>query len=701
MDFGPSNRQVQAEAEKSTNFRISSWGVRLPPKSLNRAASSKPLSAISSAKPGLWLCLTILVLSDFEFRPQETPPFLLMEYVDGFQLDKLGQSLEFRQRARIMSEIADAIHNAHQRGIQHRDLKPANILLDSKLCPKILDFGLSHSEEDFGHGRGTLPYMAPEQIDPNRPIDNRTDIYALGVVFYELLCGIQPYKGENTKETIDAIREGNPKLPVEIDPAIPEPLQAIALKAMEKDPNARYASAREMVLDLKRYLSDRPVVARPSHYQSTLDQRIRPHWEQIREWLELKLIYPHEARILKRAYNRLKKREEDWIVQSRILSFSQISLYFGAFLLLFGSILYSCFYFMEEPGLWRPLLMLGIPLIGLNVLARLFFNRGKQAVAIAYLLASAILLPLVLLILFKESGWWMPTDDLSEEFFSDGTLSNRQLQVAGFLACIWSFWLAFRTRTTALATVAIVLTIGFYITILTDLGLREWFFEGQIMWDTFACHLLPLLLILAVVGVITEIRGQPWFAHPVYFTAAGLFILIIELLAINGKLFHHLNITILEQTLEEGTSEEKIKLLNTLAAMTLNGVVIYGVGSLLRRYGTALLKMPAQFLFILSPFAILEPIFWLNISDFEFQAFYYWFYLFLAILITYLSRFRQRKSFYFAGLINSGIALIMITAHYEWIDHEFWPIIVVSVSLAVLAVGYTLNVRERRNRRSN
>jgi len=126
----------------------------------------------------------------FEFRPQTNPPFLLMEYVDGFQLDRLGQSLEYSQRAKIMAEIAEAIEGAHELGIQHRDLKPANILLDAKLCPKILDFGLSRGEEHHGHGRGTLPYMAPEQINPERKIDNRTDIYALGVLFYELLCGV-------------------------------------------------------------------------------------------------------------------------------------------------------------------------------------------------------------------------------------------------------------------------------------------------------------------------------------------------------------------------------------------------------------------------------------------------------------------------------------------------------------------------------
>ena len=92
-----------------------------------------------------------------------------------------------------MVEIAEAIDHAHRLGIQHRDLKPANVMLDARLSPKILDFGLSRSESDRGHGLGTLAYMAPEQLDPSLPIDARVDVYALGVMLYELLCSVRPF----------------------------------------------------------------------------------------------------------------------------------------------------------------------------------------------------------------------------------------------------------------------------------------------------------------------------------------------------------------------------------------------------------------------------------------------------------------------------------------------------------------------------
>ncbi len=629
----------------------------------------------------------------YELRAQSDPPVLIMEHVDGFELGEIGASLEFGQRARIVAEVADAIHRAHQLGIQHRDLKPANILLDAHLHPKILDFGLSRGDRSAGHGVGTLAYMAPEQLDPSRPIDARTDVYALGVVLYELLCGTVPYTAETDAAQIAAIRRGESRLPVEVAPGVPEPLQAIALKAMEADPVHRYATAQELAQDLRRYLEGRPVLARPTLYQSALGRRLLPHLEQIREWLRLKLIYPHEAEDLLSAYRRLEAREDDWIVHSRVLSFSQIFLYLGAFLMVCGSLLFFNAYLMKAfSGLLRPILVLGLPLAGVNAWAMMLFRRERKAVAVAFFLAAAVLLPLFLLIVFREVGLWPALAGSKTDFFAEGGISNRQLQIAGVFACAWAFWLVRTTRTVALSAVFTTFATLFHLTVLADLGLRRWLEDG--VWDQLSLHLVPLLAVFAAAGWLIERREQPWLARCLDYAAIGLFVAVIELLSLNGKTFQYLGITMAPY---QPPKVSDPLLLDTLAAMCLNGLAIYSVGWLLDRRGTALLKESAQLLFIISPFSILEPIAYLCETG-EYSHRFDWFFLGLALTITLLSRFRQRKSFYYAGLLNSAIALWFITDHNQWLDKPLWAMTVVGVGLLVLVAGFGLDAGERRRR---
>jgi len=628
-----------------------------------------------------------------EFRSDADPPVLLMEYVDGFTLGRVGPSLEPSQQARVMAELCDAVHRAHSLGLQHRDLKPDNVILDDKLQPKILDFGLSRGEPDLGHGVGTPTYMAPEQLRPGRPIDARTDVYALGVMLYELLCGEPPYAGKTVDDLLWAVEQGKPRLPVEVESGAPEPLQAIALKAMERNPADRYESTREMALELRRYLDGRPVLARPTLYQSTLERRLRPHLEQIREWLRLKLIYPHEAERLSDAYERLRAREDDWIVESRVLSLSQIALYLGAFLLVCGSLLYFLAYFNDAiQGLVSPVLVLGLPFVGLNVAAHLLYGKQKRAVAVAFYLGAILLLPLFLLILLQEAAVWVPDPENALELFGGATPSNRQLQLAGLAACAWSLWLALGTRTVALSSCFTAMAGLVYLAVLTDFGLRRWLEEGR--WDLLALHLFPLVAAAALAGRLAESRGRSWFARPLYFAGVGLFVLVLELLALNGEAFGYLGLSV-SSLQSAGVSDPA--LLDTVAAMTLNGLLFYGAAWLLDRHGSVLVRSAARLLFSLSPFAILQPLSWLSKVG-EYSRHYDWIYLALALLITVSSRLRQRKSFYYAGLLNTGVALWLITDHHDWFDRPAWAAVVVFVGLLVLAVGFGLHARERTRR---
>ena len=258
-------------------------------------------------------------------------------------------------------------------------------------------------------------------------IDARTDVYAIGAVLYELLCGAPPFDGRDEAALLAAVRAGTPRLPVEIEPSAPEPLQAIALKALERDPANRYGSAREMALDLGRYLEGRPVLARPSQYASALATRVRPHLQQIEDWLRLKLIYAHEAATLRGAYRHLDRRDDDWIGESRSLSYSQIALYLGAFTLMCGSLFYfgADRFYDAVKGVKEPFVVLGLPFIGLNLAAHVLARRDHKAVSVAFFLGGVSLLPLFLLILFHETKLWVVPDGTAGQVFRTGSCRSR------------------------------------------------------------------------------------------------------------------------------------------------------------------------------------------------------------------------------------------------------------------------------------
>jgi serine/threonine protein kinase len=628
-----------------------------------------------------------------EFRDEADPPVIIMEFVDGFELGQVASSLEYRQRARIIEQVAEAIHHAHRLGIQHRDLKPSNIMLDAALSPKILDFGLSAGDPARGHLRGTLPYLAPEQLDPAQPIDARTDVYALGVILYEILCGDVPFGGASEEQVVDAIRQGRPRLPIEIEPGVPEPLQAIALKAMETDPAGRYQSAQEMARDLWRFLDGRPVLARPAVYTSALDTRIKAHLDHVAEWLRLRLIYPHEAGHLRAAYRELEAREDDWILSSRTLSYSQIALYLGAFFLLAGALFYFNAYVQKVvAGIAKPFLVLGLPFLGLNLIARYLYRRENRAVAVAFYLGGVALLPLFLMILLRENHLFAVAKDTAGQVFGNGYLSNRQLQITMLAACTWALVLALRTRTAALSTVFTGLLFLMGLAVLADFGLRSWIEGWQYHW--IAWHLAPLVLVYGALGYVFERSGRQWFGRPLYVAAALTLVAVVELMAQNGKALSYFG---LDMQIFRIQGPEDTQLGNTLMAMTVNGVLMYLAALLVERRGTDVMRRAGGLLFTLSPFAGLKPLGYLCMTGYYLRNFD-WLYLALSIGSCLLSHHRQRRSFYIAGLMNTGWALYEIADHNNWTDKPLWAIALVGGGLVVLGAGYALNVRERNRR---
>jgi serine/threonine protein kinase len=174
----------------------------------------------------------------------------------------------FREVARLLLQAAEALEHAHQMGVVHRDVKPANLLVDGRGNLWVTDFGLARLQNSAGVTSagdilGTMRYMSPEQARATRlPVDHRTDVYGLGATGYELLALEPAFPGDDRADLLRRIAGEEPRRPRRLNPAVPADLEAVVLKALEKNPSERYATAQDMADDLRRYLEDKPVRAR-------------------------------------------------------------------------------------------------------------------------------------------------------------------------------------------------------------------------------------------------------------------------------------------------------------------------------------------------------------------------------------------------------------------------------------------------------
>ncbi|MGH9511991.1 MAG: serine/threonine-protein kinase [Terriglobales bacterium] len=190
----------------------------------------------------------------------ESQPYMVMEWVDGRLLRQLlneEKKLPPERASRLAVGIANALDYIHSHGVVHRDLKPENIMIDANDNIKLIDFGIAADVaarrltfSKFSQTMGTPDYISPEQVKGKRG-DAHSDIFALGVMLYEMLAGKVPFSGSNAFLVMNDRLLNNPVPPRELDPNISPQLQEIIYRALERDPNKRYATAREMLWDLE------------------------------------------------------------------------------------------------------------------------------------------------------------------------------------------------------------------------------------------------------------------------------------------------------------------------------------------------------------------------------------------------------------------------------------------------------------------
>ena len=200
--------------------------------------------------------------------------YITMELVEGKSLQALldaGHAFPLPRTLRIMEQTCSALQFAHERNVVHRDIKPANLMLAADDTVKITDFGTAKilqfgTTQQTAHVMGTPSYMSPEQVK-GRAVDGRSDIFSLGVMLYEMVTGEKPFPGQNITTVIYKIVNEDPVPPRQIDPSIHPGISSVVMKALQKEPELRYQTCREMLEDLKRYRALSSATANP---QSTM-----------------------------------------------------------------------------------------------------------------------------------------------------------------------------------------------------------------------------------------------------------------------------------------------------------------------------------------------------------------------------------------------------------------------------------------------
>lgn len=267
-------------------------------------ASSKQVRRFEREAQAVAMLQHPAIVPVYDYGEVDGQPYFTMEFVEGQDLRRYAQdnNLSRQQICRLVVRVCDAVHYAHQHGVIHRDLKPGNVLIDELERPRLLDFGLSRitGQEGgemsmltrTGEFLGTPRYVSPEQAlrEPGA-VDERTDVYALGVILYELIVGVPPYPVDQARglKLVEVLTSSNPLRPSALHPDIPRDLELILLKAVSPDKGRRYQSAEALARDMENWLADRPIEARPA----TLGYRLN-RWA----WRNRKLLAPLSAAAL-------------------------------------------------------------------------------------------------------------------------------------------------------------------------------------------------------------------------------------------------------------------------------------------------------------------------------------------------------------------------------------------------------------------
>jgi serine/threonine protein kinase len=521
---------------------------------LNRRVAIKSLASRFAARPTLRerflreaQALARLshphVVRIYGLGPPEEIPHFVMEFVEGRPLTEVGEKLTLEQKVELVRKLALAVDFLHRNGIIHRDLKPGNVLVGADLEPKLLDFGLAAPTRESGQPLtlpgdllGTPEYFSPEQARGDDSLGAPSDVFSLGVIFYELLTGRLPFRGLSLEEQRRAVCEEVPELPRRLNRDVPGELQNVCMKALEKSPGKRYLSARDMAADLDRFLAGEKVIAAPSSYAQVMAGKIEQHVGDLESWRDDRILSDEELDSFHRLYDRLIEREDTWIMGMRRFGFPQVSLYLGAWLFVLGATLILLFHHPTLEGTPSVLLVASAAAIT-TYFGWSGWRRGHVRNAIAFLLAACLLVPITMLMGMVEWKWLTAPSlgDRTLELFSGidwmKAPTNAQLWWALALALPFHWGVRRFTHSSVFSLVMSAATASLCLVTLLRMGMLRWLAEDQ---GQFYLRLLPCAALFFVLGFVLERSSLP--ADSRYFYPAGV---LFTLAALSGTAAYH------------------------------------------------------------------------------------------------------------------------------------------------------------------
>ena len=439
-------------------------------------------------------------------------PFLVMQWVDGVEFHLAIKRLDIKDKLAILKKLISAVDVMHLHNIIHGDIKPRNILIDRNESPVLVDFGLAHGtyesrETSYG---GTPGFSAPEQFIPKSLVGPPADVYALGVLLFMILCDRTPFTASSASSLIRQVRDSQPPLPQEINPKVPAGLQAICLKALEREPELRYQSAGEMLADVERYISGETVVARPTQLTGRFLSQVDQQVEEVHAWRKQELVTRLEANKLINLLRRVRQPESAWLLDSRRLSPSQVLFYLGGWLSLVSVTV--CFFFLIKTDAISESLQWMIPsgfvLVALATFVYMLI-RGQKRFVLGYAMLTDFLLPIALYYLIRDQQWFSERNGQEQLIpFAKNGVMNAQLLLNGSIWLVVSVFFRKITRASALTIPSVLAGVAVWMSAWATFGLLDVLGGGK-EWGFFGLGIAAIGFIALLFGLrLNTIEGR-------------------------------------------------------------------------------------------------------------------------------------------------------------------------------------------------